>query len=172
MKLLQRILQRVVLRPRSKTEAGRPSKHFWCKKSLLSSSFQRNIMFPAKEAPASSHMLVSWAELFQKKVSRLIPPRSALIRGQGNRKANEQAASEQAGKASRRRAGRQQAAQADSSRQGKQKARQAGAQTSKQKQTSRQAGKAGRQACQAALTGRKSKAGRNVNPPFLLEGRV
>ena len=36
---------------------------------------------------------------------------------------------------------------------------------------------AGRQACkqagrQAALTGRKSKAGRNVNPPFLLEGRV
>ena len=128
-------------------------------------------MFPAKEAPANSHMLVSWAELFQKKVSRLIPPRSALIRGQGNRKANEQAASEQAGKASRRRAGRQQAAQADSSRQGKQKARQAGAQTSKQKQTSRQAGKlAGRQAGRRAR--QKSKAGRNVNPPFLLEGRV
>ena len=37
-------------------------------------------------------------------------------------------------------------------------------------QAGRQAGmQAGRQ---AALMGRKSKAGRNVNPPFLLEGRV
>ena len=49
-------------------------------------------------------------------------------------------------------------------------------------QAGAQAGRqAGRQACkqackqagrQAALMGRKSKAGRNVNPPFLLEGRV
>ena len=38
------------------------------------------------------------------------------------------------------------------------------------RQAGRQAGmQAGRQ---AALMGRKSKAGRNVNPPFLLEGRV
>ena len=42
------------------------------------------------------------------------------------------------------------------------------------RQARRQAGRrASRQAGrQAALMGRKSKAGRNVNPPFLLEGRV
>ena len=41
-------------------------------------------------------------------------------------------------------------------------------------QAGTQAGRqAGRQACrQAALMGRESKAGRNVNPPFLLEGQV
>ena len=57
--------------------------------------------------------------------------------------------------------------------------RQAGrTQVSHLAQAGTQAGRqAGRQACkqagrQAALMGRKSKAGRNVNPPFLLEGRV
>ena len=125
-------------------------------------------MFPAKEAPASTHMLVSRAELFQKKVSRSIPPGSALIRGQGNRKANEQAAGgEQAGSPGRQ----QQAGQAE----GK-AGRQANKQASRQadKQTGRQAGRQARKEAgrQAALMGRKSEAGRNVNPPFLLEGRV
>ena len=178
-------------------------------------------MFPTKEAPASSHMLVSRAErreldsqvssetacflqrkllpvvirlshglsCSKKKVSRSIPPGSALI--QGNRKANEQAASEQAGKASRRRAGRsrqprQTAAGRASRRQGRQAGKQAGKQAGRQarqadgtqishlaqagtqagRQAGRQAGtQAGRQA--GSFDG-KEKQGRPQRKPSIL----
>ena len=137
---------------------------------LQAARMQRNLV-----DPASSHMLVSWAELFQKKVSGSIPPGSATpkpIRGQAKRNANEQAgASEQARQAGKRGNGEQ----AGSSKQPKQTAagrarrKQGGGQAGRQgKQAGRQAGRqaskqAGKQ-CRGQARGRQAgkQAGRQA----------
>ena len=103
-------------------------------------------MFPAKEAPASSNMLVSWAELFQKKVSRLIPPRSASSEAKATgRPMSRRRASKRARQAGGEQAGSRQPRQTAAGRASRRQGRQARKQASKSRQAGKQA-KAGRQA--------------------------
>ena len=185
MKLLQRILQRVVLRPRSgarfllKQRQGALPSIFGAKKAcFLQVSSETTCFLQRKLLPVViclSHGLSCSKKRFH---ARFLPgPPSSKAKATGRpmsrrRASKRQAGGEQAGS----RQPRQTAAGRASRRQGRQARKQADKQAGRQagRQADKQAGRqAGTQASrQAALMGRKSKAGRNVNPPFLLEGRV